>query len=300
MFKRLALACIASTAAASLVAAQNFRFELPAACKIPFSSIAPVDDPYEACDISGRMSGHTAPAKAKMLESAAKNNFCADTSEIVPMHFEDFSRLEDGTDPSTMDLAHSRDELKIIEDVTVHGHEVGEGTVVQLVAMMRSAHISDCTRPKPGKTGGEAVNCNMLGTDKNDIHIVLMPLEDDAESSECDSVTAEAIPHFRPAAWSDLDVKTPTSNPVRVTGQLFYDNSHKACKDGKGSPPRRTVWEMHPMYQLDVCTGTTAAACKQDDASVWVPYDQWVAQNGAQTTATGKKQRQACIAAAGQ
>jgi hypothetical protein len=127
---------------------------------------------------------------------------------------------------------------------------------------------------------------------------VLMPLTDGPDDSECDSVTAEAIPHFRPDAWSNLDLKTPSENPVRVTGQLFYDNSHKACVGGKGSPPRSTVWEMHPLYQLEVCTGATPDACKQDDPAVWVPYDKWVAQNDAKTTATGKKQREACVAAA--
>ena len=126
-----------------------------------------------------------------------------------------------------------------------------------------------------------------------------MPPDSSADASECLSVTAEMSPHFRPAAWSTLDLKTPTENPVRVTGQLFYDNSHKACVNGKGSPPRSTVWEIHPAYQLEVCNGTTAAACQQDDASAWMPYDKWVAQNGVHTTPTGTKQRQACISAAG-
>jgi hypothetical protein len=217
--------------------------------------------------------------------------------EVVPMHFEDFTRLEAGTDRTTMDLAHTRSGLAVIEDVIVHGHEVGEGTIGQLVARVRVAHISDCQKPAAGKTGGEAVNCNTLGMASNDIHIVLMPLGADDHTSECESVTAEMIPHFRPAAWSDLDIKTPAQNPVRVTGQLFYDNGHAACKDGKGSPPRRTVWELHPVYQLDVCKGTTAAACDPATASAWVPYDQWVTQAGSVTVASGTKERNACIAA---
>lgn len=293
MLFRLMRAALLAAGAASLALTQTFHFTLPADCHLPFAAIAPTDDASAACDVSGHMSGHPTPGAPKTLESAAKNNFCADTSTIVPMHFEDFSRLENGTDRSLLNLATNRDDLKIVEDVTVHGNEVGEGTVVQLVAMMRGAHVSDCST----KTHGEAVNCNMLGTDKNDMHIVLMPLEDGPDDSECDSVTAEAIPHFRPDAWSNLDLKTPSENPVRVTGQLFYDDSHKACVGGKGSPMRRTVWEIHPMYQLEVCTGSSADACKQDDATVWVPYDKWVTQSGAHTAATGKKQRQACVTA---
>jgi hypothetical protein len=53
-----------------------------------------------------------------MLESAAKNDFCADMSDVVPMYFTDFSRLEDATDLSSMNLKQNRNAMKIIEDVT--------------------------------------------------------------------------------------------------------------------------------------------------------------------------------------
>jgi hypothetical protein len=45
------------------------------------------------------------------------------------MHFEDFSHLEAGTDLSSMNLDQDRNDLKIIENVLVHGREVGEGSV---------------------------------------------------------------------------------------------------------------------------------------------------------------------------
>ena len=104
--------------------------------------------------------------------------------------------------------------------------------------------------------------------------------------------------HARPAAWSELDLKTPVDNPVRLTGQLFYDNSHVACVNGKGSPARRTVWEIHPVYGFEVCQGTTDAACPIDSTTAWMPYEQWVTQPGVTILATGKKQRSACEAAA--
>jgi hypothetical protein len=135
MFKRLALACVATTAAGSFVAAQAFHFTLPPTCQLPFSSIAPQTDPYEACDATGNTSGHAAPTKAKTLESGAKNNFCADTSEIVPMHFEDFARLESATDPTTMDLAHTRDDLKVIEDRITDGVMRDGGSELSLLVV---------------------------------------------------------------------------------------------------------------------------------------------------------------------
>ena len=294
----LAIGCVVAAALASLAPAPTFKFSLANGCTLPFVSIAPTTDSFAACDNSGQISGHGVPVKAKSLESAAKNNLCADTSEIVPMHFDDFSRLEASTDLSQLDLRTSRSDLAVVTNVVIHGHEVGEGSVVQFVAMMRGAHISDCRTPSGGQTGGEAVNCNLLGTDKNDIHIVLMPLDANDHTSECDSVTAEMIPHFRPSAWSQVDLRTPTQNPVRLTGQLFYDNSHRACLNGKGSPARRTVWEIHPVYRFDVCKNTTEGGCDAADESAWVPFDQWVNQTGIVTQATGKKQRQACEAAA--
>jgi hypothetical protein len=294
--RRIVHAVVIAVLLAAAAQAQTSRFHLTAGCTLPFASIAPTSDAFASCDNSGRSIGGPLPALTKRLESQAKNNFCADTSEVVPMHFEDFSRLEANTDRTQLDLKSSRSDLAVVPGVVVHGHEVGEGTVVQFVAMMRAAHISDCRKPAPGKSGGEAVNCNQLGMDKNDIHIVLMPLDATEHTSECDSVTAEMIPHFRPAAWNDLDLRTPTENPVRLTGPLFYDNSHTACVDGKGSPARRTVWEIHPAYGLEVCQKTTEAECKVDSTTAWVPYDQWVRQPGVSVTATGKKQRSACEA----
>jgi hypothetical protein len=168
-----------------------------------------------------------------------------------------------------------------------HG-SAGEGTVVQLVARMTDAHIADCG----GREHGELVNCDFLGVKANDIHIELMsPTQTNA--TPCDSVGAEMIPHFRPDAWQMLDQKTPVSNPVRVTGPLFYDDSHQPCVGKKtASPPRRTVWEVHPVYALDVCTSSNEAQCDPLKAAMWDPYDKWVQQPGAVVKATDGKSSQ--------
>src|SRR5258708_5929394 len=278
------------------VGAPQLRFRLPGGCALPFASITPASDSFAVCDNSGRMSGAAPSGKAKQLQAAARNNLCASTSDIVSLHFEDFSNLENATDRTQLDLSASRADLTTA--ATIHGTEVGEGSVVELVAMMRDAHISDCRTPKPGSKGGEAVNCNVLGVNTNDLHIVLMPLGSDDHTDECQSVTAEIIPHFRPLAWAQLDMKTPVANPVRLRGQLFYDDAHHACQPGKpASPARRSVWEIHPVYQLDVCQDTAVSACQSTDESAWVPYDQWMTRPGIQTMSTGKRARQLCESA---
>jgi hypothetical protein len=60
---------------------------------------------------------------------------------------------------------------------------------------------------------------------------------------------------------------------VRVTGQLFFDGSHSPCAGGKGSPKRASLWEIHPVYALDVCSGKTIADCPVDDETKWQPLE---------------------------
>lgn len=271
-----------------------FQFRLGQGCTLPFVDIAPKTDAMASCDNRGQ-SATTHPALAKQLQAQGKNNFCADASHPVALDYPDFDALQDSVSgENAPDLSTSRSEVQ--QGIKLHQRQVGEGTVVQLVAHMANAHISDCT----STTIGEAVNCKVLGTAQNDIHIVLMPL-DNPTGNECESVTAEMTPHFRPDAWATLDLKTPTKNQVRVTGQLFYDDAHSPCtKDASGnwqkaSPARRAVWEIHPVYQLEVCR--SSAGCSANDSSQWVAYDKWIAQTGAQTESTGQSQRTSCEAA---
>ncbi len=112
--------------------------------------------------------------------------------------------------------------------------------------------------------GGEGVNCKNSLLEWNDIHVALT---ETAGAEECSSVTAEIIPHFRPALWERFDSNACTSphvtNPlpiknlrVRITGQLFFDGSHTPgpCQgqSGANSFPRRSVWEVHPVYAIEV------------------------------------------------
>ncbi len=98
---------------------------------------------------------------------------------------------------------------------------------------------------------------------------------------------AEIIPHYRPPAWDLFDSPDYTAflqtHPVKITGQLFYDDSHVACtRDGKaGFNPARNnakdferlaLWEIHPIYAIDVCKNTDKSQCNAADASAWFPF----------------------------
>jgi hypothetical protein len=263
-------------------------------CTVPYANIATTPDPFVACGNCGVVSANphsTAAAKAAhAAESKAKNNLCGDATKKTVV---DFAILAEMQAQTSNNIPSDRHTLR--QFFTVGSQKIGEGSVVQLKALVREAHISDCD-------GGEAVNCNKTGPDVNDIHI---PLADPTVANsrtldECNSVTAEMIPHFRPAAWAQIDMKTPVNNPVRITGQLFYDNSHHPCvknADGtfkKEKPARISLWEVHPVYQFDVCTETDANQCDIANDSVWVPYDQWVARAGSITEDAGKDFRSRC------
>jgi hypothetical protein len=64
--------------------------------------------------------------------------------------------------------------------------------------------------------------------------------------------------------------------PVRITGPLFFDSSHQPCRDGKRPNPKRiSVWEIHPIYQFEVCKNKALTACDVGNDSQWIPLDQW-------------------------
>jgi hypothetical protein len=83
--------------------------------------------------------------------------------------------------------------------------------------------------------------------------------------------------------------------PVRVTGQLFYDEEATSCNTDAAAG-RRSKWEIHPVYAIDVCTDP-AGTCGPDDTH-WQPYDAWVRNKGAGWRATGVRERSQCESAA--
>jgi len=283
--------------ALSLLGATTARGQGPnydPGCAVPFAEIATTPDPFVSCGNCGVVptSATATQAAAKAAESKAKSNLCGDMTKKTVVDFSILTKMQ--ALKINKKALGARDKLKNV--FPVGSQKIGEGSVVQLKAFVKKAHISDCN-------GGEEVNCKRTGPEVNDIHI---PLVDPASSNpqnvdECNSVTAEMIPHFRPAAWSEFDMKTPLNNPVRVTGQLFFDNSHNPCvKDATGKitkrnkPARISLWEIHPVYQMDVCTDKDPNHCDIANDAMWVAYDKWVAMPGSETAPSGQRIRKQC------
>lgn len=237
-------------------------------CTLPFDAIK-----AEGLTIDETCSpdGNAGDDVGKRLESNAKNNFCVEGSP-VPITYEDFTNLQSASD----NIGGLRNLLKTSRDRLLDlmtqsgGTKLGEGRLVQFVGFLFEAHYSNV-----GKGKGELVNCKLPTREDNDIHIQLM--KDAVEKDPCNSVTAEMSPHFRPEAWAQL-VGLDIDRPIRITGPLFFDGSHHPCHDDvRVSPNRISVWEIHPVYQFEVCSinEKTVSKCDVKNNSLWIPLDKW-------------------------
>jgi hypothetical protein len=235
-------------------------------CELPFDNIKTEGLTIDAvCSEDGNAGTDT----GKRLESNAKNNFCVD-GDPIPISYDDFKNLQAASDNIgglKTKLDTTRDPLFNI--LSAPGRpQIGEGSLVQFVGFVLDAHFSNV-----GKGKGELVNCKLPDEADNDIHIELMM--DPADDDPCNGVTAEMSPHFRPETWDEL-VNLKIERPVRITGPLFFDSSHQPCRNGKRPNPKRiSVWEIHPIYQFEVCKDKTLTACDVRNASQWIPLDQW-------------------------
>jgi hypothetical protein len=210
--------------------------------------------------------------KASRAQNRAKNNFYVSGEPVtitqgVLRQLQ--KRADDRSIPHGSDSALPADRSILIDFFSDRGTLIGEGTLVRLAIRMIEAHFSN-------KSNGEGVNCHETGEEGNDIHVALSQNETD---DECLSVTAEISPHFRPEAWTSLVGLDLQNRPLRFTGQLFFDASHVPCRPGKQiNPKRSSLWEIHPVYAIDVCKSKQTARCKASDESMWQAFDAWMGE----------------------
>jgi hypothetical protein len=252
--------------------AQSFPDRCPNQSSLPFAAIElkhPIDS---ACGIKGKPTA----APNSQLQNAAKNNFCATAPGNQPETFTPQMLIDlqakthvkpgSGQEPS---------DRKPLQDL-------GEGKLIRMKAFLIEAHHADLG-------SGESVNCNGATEELNDVHIAFGA---QANAQECDSVTAEISPHYRPASWNEIghyekwnsSTKKYTPDPAmaarlkslpyRVTGQLFFDASHSVCPCGTNcNPVRSSLWEIHPVYNIEVCKA--GSPCDENNDNDWLAFDTW-------------------------
>jgi hypothetical protein len=221
---------------------------------MPFAGVKnpDIDD---HCGIQG---GSSDPIK--QAESRAKNDLCSAKEPPQTFLYQQLLDLQQKVGASGINAKHLADRSPLTD--------LGEGKYVSYIAFIEEAHYSDVS-------SGEAVNCNIPGSTTNDIHIVLVKKADD---DPCNSTTAEMIPHFRPEAWTPQNLMAVKLHPVRVQGHLFYDGSHTPCSaSSRPNPQRASLWEIHPVYSLDVCRMVDLDQCRAStNTGDWVPLEQFV------------------------
>lgn len=266
--------------------------------ELPFARIAETHEIDRRCPATGKEDGNI----YHYAQNAAKNNFKA-KGQPVALTIDDFTRLQQASQAQidageiVLQGKYPEDRTRLRNLTKVHGKPVGEGTVVTLQAYVFSAQYANTKFSKfsDGRPArGEAVDCDNPELDWNDIHIALIAA-DDGNIDECTTVTAEISPHYRPAAWSrfhdGLNEGVQAAIPgllygrvvsgrgredrpllVRLTGPLFYDASHRPCVFSGGkvnerhSPERRSIWEIHPIYRIQVYDAVTRR---------WLEFDRW-------------------------
>jgi hypothetical protein len=221
---------------------------------MPFNGVKNPDSD-DHCGIEG---GSSDPIK--QAESKAKNNLCSAKEPPQTFLYDQLVALQQKVATAGINAKRLSDRAPL--------DDLGEGKYVSYVAFIEEAHYSDVAK-------GEAVNCNIPGNTTNDIHIVLVKKQDD---DPCTSTTAEMIPHFRPEAWTPQNLTAVKQHPVRIQGQLFYDGSHTPCSgSSRPNPQRASLWEIHPVYALDVCRMLDIDACRNStNTGDWVPLEEFV------------------------
>lgn len=136
---------------------------------------------------------------------------------------------------------------------------------------------------KPGSS--ETVDCNCTEADAIDVHIAvadhLLDLQTDPANATneqkhevtvkndaelcTNSFVVETIPHKRPVALEQKAIEPLRGKKiVKITGPLLFDASHKPCNGttpGTGDPARVTVFEIHPVYDIEICSQSAMTQC---------------------------------------
>ncbi len=236
------------------------------------------------CGINGKSS----PSSASGKQNEIKNRFCLPGSPTtaIDIDFATFDALQREAQKRHIPFGRRRASgrqdckqsietmpsdrsvlVKMIKDA--QGRDIGEGTLVRLEAFVFSANHSNTF---VNGFDGESVNCKQTSLEGNDIHIALV--ETANVTNKCESVTAEISPHFRSTIYNRFDTdrsdflngkpQKPGEDKlegspmplkgarVRITGQLFFDASHAPCGKRCGNSPRRSIWEIHPVYLIEV------------------------------------------------
>jgi hypothetical protein len=262
-----------------LLAISAFAEDFPTACH-------PYGVEKQPIDAKCGLTGDPTTTDPNHLQNQAKNDLCA-SGIPKPLKLKTLKSLQQAVDATGLvyGSAHNNKpgppatRAAITAPINVDGQTYREGELVYFVGYIADAH----------PTSAETVNCGLTKKINLDTHFALSEKKLKYKKTEaktkrdaklCKSFGAEIIPHLRPDMWDAAYVKDLEKEQaiVKVTGHLFFDASHQPC-NGKAplgnDPARFTVWEIHPIYDLQVCKNTSMSACSAANASLWQTVEEW-------------------------
>lgn len=157
-----------------------------------------------------------------------------------------------------------RDRARLQQLLTLHGQRIGERSMVRVRAYIVGT---------PSRRRADSENCNLVGSANNNIRL---HLADTPHDTIHDSIIAEVTATHRSPEWTlaKLRMIARDGRLIMMSGQLFYDNKHLVNNDPDAAlpeqPARLSLWELHPVTDIMVCTSTTND-CASGDATRWEP-----------------------------
>ena len=83
-----------------------------------------------------------------------------------------------------------------------------------------------------------------------------------------------------PTSWRTISAAPRASTAAAASGRTSVlrriARTVQRERADAGNPPRRSGWEIHPVYSIEVCEFKTLATCRFDREDVWIPLADWL------------------------
>lgn len=255
------------------------KFE--SACN-PFGKAAVAHAADNTCAITG-----DAKTDGDKAQDRQKNNLCASRPARV-ITIKELTALQEAVDATGVKYGNEHESKgggppadRSTLFTKLPAGSANEGDLVSFIGYI--------VEVKPGSS--ETVDCNCTEPDAIDVHIAVadhlldlqtapanatkeqkheVTVKNDAQLCT-NSIVVETIPHKRPAAL-ELKAIEPLRDKkiVKITGPLMFDASHRPCNGttpGTGDPARVTVFEIHPVYDIEVCSQSALTQCTANSSN---------------------------------
>lgn len=193
----------------------------------------------------------------------------------------DFETLQSVTPGRQGFLVRNRSQFADLKIRTCFGKQVklGEKSFVSVVGLIVGA---------PRAPAAESANCQQRGREYNSFRLNLVA---DSLDTEFQSVSVALTPRMRKEKngqgrrnWdmSALAAIARSGRPIRVTGPLFYDSRHVVNSDPENDlpeePRRSSLWEIHPVTLVELCTQKRVQRCFDPKTATWEMLEdaQWL------------------------